>query len=292
MKKVNRLFYLLLVLLIGLTTTKTSEAQKKNSLLWKITGKDLSEPSYLYGTIHIICPDDFKLDDRIKEAFAKSEKVVMELDMDNLGEVGSLQQLMISKEPVDYKGLLTEDQYNRMDAIFKEKMGVGMAFLKTMKPFALSSVLQLSVLDCAQPASYENSFTEMSKKQEKEIVGLETAAFQMSIFDAIPVEEQIEWLKEFLKDEDKAKKMWKEMVAEYKSQDIKAMATSFDNYPEYKKYEDELLTKRNERWIPQILKMAKEQPLFVAVGAAHLGGKNGVIALLKKAGYKVKPVTD
>lgn len=291
MKKVNRLLYLVLVVLVGITSSKDAKAQKKeSSLLWKVTGQGLEEPSYLYGTIHIICPDDFELGERVSNAFTSAEKIVMELDMDNLGEMGGLQQLMISKEPVDYKGLLTEEQYKRMDEILTSRMGAGMSFLKVMKPFALSSLLQLSVLDCAQPASYENSFTEMAKNQGKEILGLETASFQMSIFDAIPLNEQISWITEHLDNEVESKKTWREMVEMYKSQDVEALAKSLNDYPEYKKYEDELLTKRNERWIPQILEMARENPVFVAVGAAHLGGKGGVISLLKKAGYKVTPV--
>ena len=99
------------------------------------------------------------------------------------------------------------------------------------------------------------------------------------------------WIIDFLDNEEQGKEDWKEMLKLYKTQDVEALGKSLNDYPEYKRYEDELLTKRNKRWIPQIEKLAKEKSVFVAVGAAHLGGKNGVIKLLKAAGYKVKPVT-
>jgi uncharacterized protein YbaP (TraB family) len=55
-------------------------------------------------------------------------------------------------------------------------------------------------------------------------------------------------------------------------------------------YEDLLLVTRNKNWIPVMGEMMKTQPVFFAVGAGHLGGKNGVIALLRQEGYTVVPV--
>lgn len=292
MNQMSRVFYLIVSVWIGISVAQPVEAQKrKKSLLWEISGNGLTESSYLYGTIHVICPDDFELGDHIVEAFANTKELVMELDMTDAGEMSSIQQLMISTEAVDYKGLLTESQYQQLDKKMTERMGVGMEFLKSMKPFALSSLMQLTVMECPQPASYETTFMEMASDQGISVFGLESAAFQMSIFDDIPLEEQMSWITELLDNEAESKEEWKEMLALYKAQDVEGLGKSLNDYPEYKKYEDELLTNRNKRWIPQIAEMTKEKSIFVAVGAAHLGGKNGVIKLLKAAGYKVKPVT-
>ena len=288
----SKVFYLIVSVWIGISIAQPVEAQKKkHSLLWEISGNGLSESSYLYGTIHVICPDDFELGDHVKKAFASTKQLVMELDMTDPKEMSSIQQLMISEEPVDYKGALTDAQYQKLDKNLTKSMGAGMEFLKVMKPFAISSLLQLTVMDCAQPASYETTFMEMANNQGVSTSGLETAAFQMSIFDGIPLDEQMSWIIDFLDNEEQGKEDWKEMLKLYKTQDVEALGKSLNDYPEYKRYEDELLTKRNKRWIPQIEKLAKEKSVFVAVGAAHLGGKNGVIKLLKAAGYKVKPVT-
>ena len=287
----KNILYVIIGVWLGVSTTQEAKAQQtKNSLLWEISGNGLSESSYLYGTIHIICPDDFEIGTHVDNAFAKTKRLVMELNMSDASEMNNAQQLMRSPEPVDYKALLTEAQYNKLDAKLTERMGAGMAFLNVMKPFALSSLLQLTVMDCQETASYETTFMEMANAQQNSIEGLETAAFQMSIFDNIPQEEQIEWIVEYLDNEEKGKTDWKKMVKMYKSKDVEAIGNSLNDFPEYKKYEDELLTKRNQRWIPKIEKMAKEQPIFVAVGAAHLGGNNGVIKLLQQAGYTLKPV--
>lgn len=290
----NRISYkhiFTILLLIGFVLVRPGQAQENSkSLLWEVTGKGLEKPSYLYGTIHIICPDDFEMGEDIKVAFAKTDRLAMELDLSDPAEMGSVQRLMMSSEPVAYSDLLTKSQYDLLDSKLKAQMGVGMNFLKSMKPFALSSLLQLGLMDCKQPASYENSFLEMAKGAEMEVLALETAAFQMSIFDNIPVDEQVVWITDYLDNEEESQETWKNMVTLYKSKDVEAIANSFDDFPEYKKYENELLTKRNQNWIPKIEKMINESSVFIAVGAAHLGGKNGVIALLKSEGYMLKPV--
>ena len=286
----NKAFFYIL-LFIGFVLVRPVEAQKsKSSLLWEVSGNGLETSSYLYGTIHIICPDDFEMSEPVKTAFSKTDRLALELDLSDPAEMGSVQRLMMSSEPVDYEKLLTQAQYDQLDSKLKAQMGVGMGFLKSMKPFALSSLLQLGLMDCKQPASYENSFLEMAKGAEMEVLALETAAFQMSIFDNIPVDEQVVWITDYLDNEEESQETWKTMVELYKSKDVEAIANSFDDFPEYKKYEGELLTKRNQNWIPKIEKIINESPVFIAVGAAHLGGKNGVIALLRAEGYQLTPV--
>jgi uncharacterized protein YbaP (TraB family) len=78
------------------------------------------------------------------------------------------------------------------------------------------------------------------------------------------------------------------MVELYKSQDIQAMQTMMDNSEGVDGYQTLLLVNRNKKWIPIMGKMMTEKPTFFAVGAGHLGGVNGVIALLRKAGYTMQ----
>ncbi|MFY0594066.1 TraB/GumN family protein [Roseivirga sp.] len=293
MNRRNNIAYTILCLLIGFSFSKDVNAQKeKKSLLWEISGNGLTEKSYLYGTIHIICPDDFFMGNHVKAAFNSTDQLVMELNMSDGSELRKAQELMVATEPVDYKGLLTEGQYQALDAKLTERLGVGMSRMGVMKPFAISSILQLMVMDCEEMASYENSFQEMAVTNEMIISGLETATFQMSIFDDIPQEEQIQWIVDYIENQESGQTDWRKMVETYKAQDVEALGNIFNNFPEFKKYEEELITNRNKNWISKIETLTKEKSIFVAVGAAHLGGKNGVIRLLKKAGYKVTPVTE
>lgn len=272
--------------------TLNTSAQAAKSRLWEISGNGLEQPSYLYGTIHIICPDDFIISDGLKAAFEAAEQVALELDMDNPEEMQGIQVAMMAPGGVDYKGQMSEENYNKLDALIKGKMGVGMDMMKGMKPFGLLSVMYLTILDCAQPASYELSFVEMAAAQNKELVGLETGASQMAIFDNIPEKEQIEWIVDMMDEKEDSKGEFAKMVSDYKAQDLEALFASMAESPEYAKYEDELLNNRNEDWIPKIGKLTKDKSTFIAVGAMHLAGDNGVIELLKEAGYTVTPMAN
>jgi len=81
------------------------------------------------------------------------------------------------------------------------------------------------------------------------------------------------------------------MVKLYKDQDLVGMQKMFEDDEEgIGKYEDVFLKNRNQNWIPVMEKMMSAKPTFFAVGAGHLGGSIGVIALLRKVGYNVKPL--
>lgn len=275
-----------------LTLTLNISAQDANSLLWKISGNGLEKPSYLYGTIHLICPDDFVISDELKAAFKAAEQVALELDMDNPQEMQGIQMAMMAPGGIDYKGQMSEEDYNKLDTLMKSKTGMGMGMMKGMKPFGLLSVMYLTILDCTQPASYEGSFVQMAAAQSKELVGLETGASQMAIFDGIPEKEQIQWIVDMMDEKEDSKGEFAKMVADYKAQDLNALYASMTESPEYAKYEAELLDNRNEAWIPKIAKLAKDKSTFIAVGAMHLAGGNGVIELLKQAGYTVEPMAN
>ena len=118
---------------------------------------------------------------------------------------------------------------------------------------------------------------------------LETLEYQMSIFEKISIEEQIEMFSSEKMDKDILEKYMK-LIEAYKNQDIEKLQLMFEEDKSLVEYEDDFLTKRNNNWIPKIEELLKKQSTFIAVGAGHLSGKNGLISLLKKKGYSVKPV--
>jgi uncharacterized protein YbaP (TraB family) len=156
----------------------------------------------------------------------------------------------------------------------------------------ISSMFLPSVIDCPMQ-SVETELMKITKDQHEETYGLETVAEQLAVFDAIPYQIQMDELVKSVKDKFVGdKKELDEMYALYKSMDIDAMqdmtATSENKITA--DYQDQLLNDRNKKWIPKIEAIAKEKPTFFAVGAGHLGGKKGLIALLKAKGYKVEAV--
>ena len=135
-------------------------------------------------------------------------------------------------------------------------------------------------------------FYEMAKVKNMTTGGLETIEFQISVFDSIPYKDQAEMLVQSLKSSSTDDDEFKMMIDIYKNQNISSMVTMIkDDKEGLADYEDILLKKRNETWIDQIITNAKAQPTFIAVGAGHLAGNNGVINLLRQKGISMRPVS-
>lgn len=143
--------------------------------------------------------------------------------------------------------------------------------------------------------SYEMELMKMAQEQEKPIDGLETAEFQMSLFDSIPYDVQAQMLMATIKSGDSGEEdnQLEQMVEMYKNQDIQGMQRMVKgDKGGISEYEELLLLRRNRNWIPVMEEMMAKNATFFAVGAGHLGGEEGVIALLRKAGYTVSPVQE
>jgi hypothetical protein len=120
--------------------------------------------------------------------------------------------------------------------------------------------------------------------------GLETAAEQMSILDSISLEDQADMLLESLQNLHATRHSLDDMVKQYKAQNLDSLYALFEKEENMDEFQGSLLDNRNKKWIPLIENFIAQQPCFIAVGAGHLGGKNGVINLLRERGYTLTPV--
>ncbi|MDJ1481641.1 TraB/GumN family protein [Cytophagaceae bacterium YF14B1] len=265
-------------------------AQNDKSLLWEISGKGITKPSYIFGTIHIVCASDLVITDNLKTAFNKSEQLYLELDMDDPNMLLQMMQHMTMKEGTTLKTLLSEADYTMVSTYFQKKTGMSIDMLGAAKPFFIMSLVLPSTMNC-QTASWETSLLSLAQERKIETYGLETLQDQLAVIDQISYKDQASMLLEALKDTIQSQKENQKLINLYKDQDIDGMQKTISTASQAtSRYESILLTDRNNRWIPLITKIAIERPTFFAVGAGHLGGKKGVIQLLRKAGYQVKPV--
>ncbi len=301
-----RRFALLLTVLIAAvagwaqpTSAVYAPEASEKALLWKISGKGLEAPSYLYGTIHMIGRDDYFLTAPAKEAFESVKHVAFEIDMEDMTDMSKMMPLMMKAfmtGDTTLSDLLTESEYAQVSAHF-EKIGLPMMFVNRIKPMFLSvlgggeDMMSFDPNAESSMVSYEMEFMKMAKEREMEIEGLETAEYQMSMFDSIPYSVQAEMLMEAINSgTEGSQDQFAKMVEMYKDQDIYAMQSMMDEEGGIAGYEDLLLVQRNRNWIPVMSKMMAQRPTFFAVGAGHLGGEEGVIALLREAGFTVEAV--
>jgi uncharacterized protein len=280
---------LALMSLLGAFTFKQA-AKLEKALLWEISGKGLSQPSYLYGTIHAICPQDLVLTEAVKAKLKSSGQLSLEIDMDDPNMMAAMMQEVGMKDGQHLRALVTEAQYSRLQTYFSQQIGMDLNLVETWKPLMLSSLMMLKMVDC-QPQSYEATFMKMAQEQGKEVIGIETVAAQLAAFDKIPYKMQAQMLVESLDKMEENKALFQRLIALYKQQDLEGFQQVFkEASAEMENFSEVLLVERNKRWIPVMEQEAREKPTFFAVGAGHLGGDAGLIQLLRKAGYQVKPV--
>jgi uncharacterized protein YbaP (TraB family) len=286
------------------TSISSGDEQLADALLWKITGKDIKQPSYLYGTIHLINKDDFFYPEGTMAALDATEDIVFEIDMDDMNDMSKQMGMLgkiFMKDGVTLKDLLSEEEYSLVNNHFKD-MGLPMMMLEKFKPMFLT-VFASGDMDMSDMIngggmggdvkSYEMEFYDLAQKMDKEVEGLETIEYQLEVFEKIPYKDQAKMLVEAIKSADIGSDQFDEMVQMYKQQQITAMVTMIgDEEQSMGEYEDILLKERNMNWIPLMAAKMTSEPTFFAVGAGHLAGKNGVIKLLKKEGYKLTPVSQ
>lgn len=270
----------------------------EKSLVWKISGKGLKKPSFLYGTIHMIPKDQFELPEPVREGLDKVRRVAFEIDMKEMTNLRS-QMSLITKSFMaggkTLKDLLNEEDYALVRAKMAEK-GLPAGMFERMKPMFLSTLFssdESSPMGGGSVTSVEMELFKMSKNRRLESAGLETAAYQMSVFDSIPYTAQAQMLVDGLRSMDSlstGEDQLDEMLRMYRDQDISAMQSMIGEDSGMGQYEDILLVKRNQNWIPVMARMMADKPTLFAVGAGHLGGKFGVVALLRKEGYRVESI--
>jgi uncharacterized protein YbaP (TraB family) len=271
------------------------------SLLWEVSGKGIKK-SFIFGTIHMIGEADYFLNEPVQRSIRKSKKMVMEIDISQSMQT-AVKMLMLApmKEGKKLSDLLNDSDYQLVKNFFtketknKEAQVMPFELTEKWKPMLLQSFLYSDMIEGAVK-SYEMELLAIGTKRKMKFDGLETIEDQINIFDKIPYEDQakelLEMIKEIKAGKNAGKAEFSKLVTLYKSQDLDAMVelSGEDLFKEMQNAEQELLINRNRKWIPKILTFSKESSVFYAVGAAHLGGKNGIIRLLRKEGLTLKPV--
>jgi len=280
--------------------TLAQEKNKKdfNTLLWQISGNGLPRPSYLFGTIHMICSDDAALSDSLIAAIENCDAVYFEVDMDNLFEMLGVMRKMKMRNDTTLADLLSKEDYDKVKVYFENKETLlPFSVLETYKPLLAASMLMEGSTECESPEAMEEVIMKEAKQRGKSVKGLETMAFQMSIFDTIPYKMQAMQLLKYIDDADKGAtddtKEYDKLMQAYKDQDLsKLEELTKTTDMGIANFTDILLYNRNKNWVEKLKTILPDKSVVIAVGAGHLPGSQGVINLLRKAGYIVKPVPN
>lgn len=275
----------LIQLFLFTLTVTSSQAQ----LLYKIEGKDIQKPSYIYGTIHIMPKKQFVISESITTALKECETLVMEVDinMDVRTQIDAAQRSLLP-DGKTIADITTAENAQRirqfcMDSLhWKESKYTRMSRLT---PFFLSSVILQDLI--GKSKSFEVELNKLAEKNKLTTLGLETIQLQMDLVNDVPYEEQIKLLLEGLTTNNSE---YNKMLDCYLKKDINKLGELMNDAELSPEFYSNFLVKRNLNWLPLIAKLAQEKPIFIAVGAGHLPGEQGVLNLLRTAGYTVTPI--
>lgn len=276
--------------IIALLTGYSQNIQ--SSLLWEISGNNLMQTSYIYGTIHIVDKENFKISDSLKKYLYASKTLALEVDMNmSLGE-----KIAIAKQTFLPDGKTIKDYMSVEDFAAFKKMCIDSLKVKEkkfnkyirIKPFFLSAILMKEQMKNTE--SYEITLNKMAGKKGLDIKGLESIQFQMDIVNTISIEDQIKMTLQEMSGTEENSSM-SALFKAYSSQDIDAIYNyTVEESKEMPDFIENFIYKRNSNWIPVIEGLITKQKTFIAVGAAHLGGEKGVVELLRKQGYNLRSI--
>lgn len=295
----------LILILSLLCISFTAIAQNfTGSLLWEISGNRLKQPSYIFGTHHLISTELLDSHPQILEKLAKSEQIVGELDMSKMDEI-SAQIGIASLLPEDkqYLDFISEATYNELDSLFTNLIGASLKETKfdRMKPGMLSTVCSIilfskeSKMDFTNHISLDQYLQQRAIQEEKPIVGLETVDDQLNaMFESVPYSNQVEDIICMLRNEEAMVALIKKMNEYYINADFDGFIAlaSDPNSPCHssQEFSDALNKNRNDKWIKKIPSIIADKSTFIAVGCLHLMGEDGLLYQLHKQGYTVSPV--
>lgn len=265
------------------------------SLLWKISKSGIQKPSYLYGTMHTQDSEVYKFGDAVVPALKSVD--VVGLEVINLEDPSNLMYVMHSMMMIDGKlsDHLSDEDMEILKAKLNEVDPMLSMFYDQIKPFYLYALLSNGSLTMDKDNVLDLYFEKLGKEENKEIWGIETIQEHLSSIDQIEMEEQIAMLKEVitaykLKEQIDEDEMLKLTMNIYGQKDLKKLYEFYKLSNPSPSFHKALLVDRNIRMTHRMDSLMTIKSVFLAVGALHLCGEEGLIQSLINKGYTVEPV--
>jgi uncharacterized protein YbaP (TraB family) len=285
----------ILSLLLLLAVVSFTQAQ----LIWKITGNGLKKPSYLFGTHHLIPIQFLDSIPGLYKSFNECEKVVGEMVLNNIDASTKIQQAAIMPNHLRIDSLLSPADYKLVDTELKSVLKFGLKDVSILNPTMLVTMYELEIYkrltgftDDKQSDSY---FQLVAVQKDKKVIGLENLDQQIKfLFGSTDYKRQARVLVETVRRKNEMLKDMLQLNKLYKSGKIDQLVELSKGKGNITDMTEEeyaiMVDNRNADWVTKLPQIIQESSSFIAVGALHLGGKNGLIKLLQKKGYKVTPL--
>ncbi|MDB5274521.1 MAG: hypothetical protein JWO58_2888 [Chitinophagaceae bacterium] len=287
-----RLLYLSAVL-ISFETAVFAQAEN-SSLLYEISGGNLSHKSYVFGTIHLrdkrVFEQVHNKKDSLWHCFKTCGIVAGELKFDKKEVKDAMMQHVMMPEGITLETLLSADDYAKVKAYAKETIGWQALVIDRIKPLFTISLFTEALAKADYKYPLDLYLQEQGEKKKKEIVGIETIEEQMMALSSMSIKEQAKELVDFVNTPADGKAELEKMIQLYQERKLLDLYELIITSEMSDSMETALLTDRNKLMTYRIESMMLRKGTFVAIGAAHLPGDKGVLRLLQNKGYTIRAV--
>lgn len=290
----KKLFFTLTLL----ACASLSQAQ----LLWKITSPGNEKASYVLGTHHFAPAGMIDSISGLKDAIGSVDAVYGELDMSFMNDPATQQKMasiMIAPADSTLNVVLTKQQYDSV-AVLVDKYFNGMATmaqLSILKPAALATQLaalqNLAAIPGFNPADQLDTKVQTEAASAgKDIKGFETIDFQLNLLYGDPLSEQAKSLMAAVRNDGRVKQLAHDLIEAYTQENLEKLVeiTEDSEVGMDAEAKEKLINERNASWADILSTIIPAKSVLVAVGAGHLPGEKGLLALLKDNGFQVEPV--
>lgn len=259
----------------------------KNSLLWVVTRKDGGPVSYLFGTMHV---RDLRAFGWLEPALSRLEQCEVFATEFDFSDTDSVAVNTVLQLPPDttLDQVLKPGAWKKLAFYCRKKLKVPAENMRFLHPMTVNMALTNDLVSSEAALSLDETLWAKARELGKKTTGVETFGEQLEILKRIPFELHLKNLNWLLKNFSGQKRRLKKMFRWYREGNIRELYKAAKK--DAKGMRKLLLYERNEIMARRFVEIARKESLFCAVGAGHLYGQKGLIRLLKKAGFTVKPV--
>lgn len=280
------------LLLLFLLVAAPLPAETERGLLWRVETTQ-GEINYLFGTIHSEDPRVLELPGPVSQAFDSAQTLVLEMDL-GAQDALAMGEVMMLPPGKNLQTLIGEELYRQSVAALAGR-GYPEAVLERLQPWAI--VLTLSMPQPKTGLFLDYVLYLQAAEQGKSVVGLEQMGEQLAVFTSLSLDEQLSLLRDALREQDRFPQMFERLLEAYLQRDLQALAALSEQQSMggsdqalQQRFMGSLVDERNRRMAERLLPLLREGGVFAAVGALHLPGETGLLALLRRQGLRVSPV--
>lgn len=261
-----------------------------NALLWEISGNGLKDTSYLFGTIHIRDKRVFDLGDSTYYAIARTKALYGELNLQDKEEMKKHASELMMPSGTTLQSLLSAEDYKQVKKYCKKHIGIYALLINKIRPIYISAVISEDLLPKEEKKPLDLYLQDYAGKLGNTIGGIETFEEQLAVVNIIPLQEQADMLVDQVKNIEEEKVLMEQMLQYYLSEALDSLEILVEEDTLSQEFNEAVLDARNKVMLSRMETQMKMQPTFFAVGAAHLAGEKGLVILLRKQGFTVRPV--